>query len=347
MKKIIYIILLIIDVALMAYAGYYIVTSTSTTKTPPITETATSTEALSAQENPPIIRTFLLAKDKKIIISETNPNGESMSTLAITTEGFASNTPITLEKNKLTGFLRGDLNQDSSEELILLTTSQGSGSYGEAIIFTMANSRDVTPVLVPELTEEDTKNGSLFEGYMGHDSFEIVDNNLIREFPIFSATSTNTSPSTTTKKILYTLNEKNGEYFITYAQVPASLLVSMNTPKVRATTTSPLADTTWIWTSYTNNSKVMNAPEGDKFVLTFFRNMRIVNTTDCNTMSGSASTTKNILQFSPFAMTMMFCEGSKDGIYAEMLSKVTTFERTDTELVLTLSDNNTLTFKKK
>ncbi len=346
MKKIIYIILLIIDVALMAYAGYYIVANRSTPASTVVT-VATSTEIVPAVVNPPINRTFPLANNKTIIVSETNPNGESMSTLEITTTGFASNTPITLEKNKLTGFLRGDFNQDTHEELVILTTSQASGNYGEATIFTTANSQNITTVRVPELTEEDTKKGALFEGYSGYDSFKVIENNLVREFPQYLPVGgTSSSTSTTTQRVLYVLNEKDGEYFITYAKTPTSLATS--TPSsTNLKSTSPLADTSWIWVSYTDDKKVIYAPAGDKFILTFFISMRVLNTTDCNTMSGSASTTKNILQFSPFAMTMRFCEGSKDRAYAEMLSKVTTFERTDTELVLTLSDNNTLTFKKK
>ena len=344
MKKNIYITLLIIDVALIVYTGYYVATKPSA---PAVIVTATSTEEVSPpNENPPVVRTFPTLSGKKIIVSETNPVGESLSTIAITTEGFASNTPLTLEKNKLTNFFLTDLNKDGFEEFIMITTAQGSGSYGEAIMFTTAKNQSLTPVTIPELTEEDTQKGSLFEGYMGHDTFNVIDGLFVREFPIYTATGTNSTLTGLTQKILYTLNEQAGSYAVTFSKATISSTTISTKPG------ASLMSTSWVWTSSyivaeNGTGIATRAPDGEKFVLSFDKDMNVTSTTDCNTLSGKAVVDKNTLQFNPFAMTMMFCEGSEESAYVRLLSKTQTFLVNGQNLTLYLSDKSKLTFKKK
>ncbi|MND87841.1 hypothetical protein D3C80_798500 [compost metagenome] len=45
----------------------------------------------------------------------------------------------------------------------------------------------------------------LSDGYMGHDSFHIEKNRLIRSFPIYKETDPNAAPSGGTRKINYQL----------------------------------------------------------------------------------------------------------------------------------------------
>lgn len=344
MKKNIYITLLIIDVALMVYTGYYVATKPST---PAVIVTATSTKEVSPPiENPPVVRTFPILSGKKIIVSETNPVGESLSTIAITTEGFASNTPLTLEKNKLTNFFLTDLNKDGFEEFIMITTAQGSGSYGEAIMFTTAKNQSLTPVTIPALTEEETQKGGLFEGYMGHDTFSVIDGLFVREFPIYTATGTNSTPTGLTKKILYTVTEQAGSYAVTFSKATLSSTTTPTKPS------ASLISTSWIWTSsyiVTESGVGLTtpAPAGEKFVLSFDKDMNVTSTTDCNTLSGKAVVDKNTLRFNPFAMTMMFCEGSEESAYVGLLSKTQSFSVNGPSLTLFLADKSKLTFKKK
>jgi hypothetical protein len=216
MKRNIYIILCLVTLGLLSYTSYYTITHkdgsaalTAATSTPVVATTTVQVE----DKN-----THITKSGKKIKLIETNPTGESLSTITIITEGFATNTPIVLETNKMTNSFYADLNNDSREELIITTSAAGSGSFGEAFIFTTASATTLLPVTIPEITEDDTKKGAFFEGYMGHDSFSIIGNSLIREFPTYKKEDTNNEPTGPIKRIIYSLEEKDGSYFITFTQ---------------------------------------------------------------------------------------------------------------------------------
>ncbi len=216
MKRNIYIILCIIAVGLLGYTMYYILNSEKTPEvpvSPVVNEQATTTEIIASDTN-----IYTTKSGKKITLRETNPIGQSLSTLTITTEGFATNTPVILETNKLTNTFYADLNADSFEEMIITTMAQGSGSFGEVFLFTTASNTMLIPITIPEMTEDDSKKGSLFEGYMGHDSFTVLNNTLVRTFPTYMPTDTNDSPTGPTRSVIYTLNEKNGLYSTTFTK---------------------------------------------------------------------------------------------------------------------------------
>lgn len=211
MKKYIYIALFVISLLLLGYTIYYIINNLEKPSTPIVT---ISTEE-SATTTTPVVEdksTHTTPSGKKIKLVETNPVGESLSTITLTTDGFSTNTPIVLETNKLTNSFYTDLNSDTYEELVITTTAQGSGSFGEMFVFTTASDTVLLPVSVPEISEEDTGKGKIFEGYMGHDSFGLIGNNLVREFPTYKKTDIMSEPTGPTKSIIYTLTEKNGVY---------------------------------------------------------------------------------------------------------------------------------------
>lgn len=214
MKRNIYIILSLVTLGLLSYTSYYTVTHKDGLT--PLGLASSTPIVVATQIEDKSVHTT--KSGKKIKLVETNPTGESLSTITITTEGFATNTPIVLETNKMTNSLYTDLNNDSQEELIITTTAAGSGSFGEAFIFTTASQTSLLPVTIPEISEEDTQKGAIFEGYMGHDSFSIVGNRLIREFPTYKKEDTNNEPTGPTKRIIYTLSENKGDYVVTFTQ---------------------------------------------------------------------------------------------------------------------------------
>lgn len=239
MQKPIYVFLLLITTLLIGHTLYYSFTHQPAAISPVFTETASSTELAASTTTVPAPNTLLTTQSgKTITVTETNPNGESLSTILITSAGFASNTPITLETNTLTHFFLADLNQDTYDELILITTAQGSGSYGEAIIYTTTNDQGLVPVTIPQLKEEDTKKGGLFEGYMGHDTFTLASGTVLtREFPTYTASDTESLPTGPVKKVFYTLTLKGSSTpSITFAkdtQVAASSTQSASSTKNR------------------------------------------------------------------------------------------------------------------
>jgi heat shock protein HslJ len=358
MKKNIYIVLSIVTTSLLLYTGYYTYTHTGT---PSVAVVATSTPQVATSTiEDPHTKTLTTKTGKTITIKETNPVGESLSTITITPAGFATNTPITLEKNKLTDSFLLDMNKDTFDELVLITTAQGSGSYGEATIFTTTKDGELLPVKVPDITEDDTKKGSLFEGYTGHDSFSIVNGVLVREFPTSNASDTNSLPTGPKRKVIYNLNEKDGAYSVVFAKdtmttatttstTTTPLATATTTPVTKASTTivSTLPGTSWVWASAVASGTTITAPKGNKFVITFDKGTAMHSTTDCNSLSGEYIISKDTVRFGALTSTLMFCEGSQESVYSELLSKARFFKIQDNTLTFILSDKGTMAFTLK
>ena len=98
-----------------------------------------------------------------------------------------------------------DLNSDGFPEILIYTTSAGSGSYGNVIGYSVNNGKSLSQIYFPELSEN--KEASI--GYMGHDKFAIVETSLVRRFPIYKNDDSNSNPTGGTRQIEYKL--KDGE----------------------------------------------------------------------------------------------------------------------------------------
>lgn len=98
-----------------------------------------------------------------------------------------------------------DLNSDGFPELLIYTTSAGSGSYGAVIGYSANNGKSISPIYFPPVAE----NKKINTGYMGHDRFAIVKNKLVQHFPVYNKDDVNSKASGNTREIHYKLN--NGE----------------------------------------------------------------------------------------------------------------------------------------
>ena len=98
-----------------------------------------------------------------------------------------------------------DLNSDGFPEILIYTTSAGSGSYGNVIGYSVNNGKSISQIYFPELSEN--KGASI--GYMGHDEFAIVETSLVRRFPVYKNEDSNSNPTGGTRQIQYKL--KDGE----------------------------------------------------------------------------------------------------------------------------------------
>ena len=95
----------------------------------------------------------------------------------------------------------GDLNIDSYPELFVYLTSDGSGSYGKLIGYSVNNGKSVSQVYLPDISEND----EVSKGYMGHDEMAIVENTFCQRFPIYKEGDSNTNPTGGTRQIQYKL----------------------------------------------------------------------------------------------------------------------------------------------
>ena len=97
----------------------------------------------------------------------------------------------------------GDLNEDGFYEILVFTQSVGSGSYGDVIAYSSNKGMSWSEVFHPELTDK------LKQGYMGHDQFALVENILVRQFPLYLEGDTNANPQGKIRQIQYDM--KDGE----------------------------------------------------------------------------------------------------------------------------------------
>lgn len=129
--------------------------------------------------------------------------------LTITPSNLASvNTPVThsVVGESVVGAEIGDLNIDGSPEILVYLTSDGSGSYGRVIGYSVNNGKSMSEISLPDITEDK----KISNGYMGHDEFAIVESTLCRRFPIYNPNDSNAKPTSgKTRQIQYKL--VNGE----------------------------------------------------------------------------------------------------------------------------------------
>jgi hypothetical protein len=131
------------------------------------------------------------------------PNVGSINELTIIPFGLANDN--TVIKRVIHGAVAGaevaDINVDGSPEIYVHMVSAGSGSYGELIAYSANNKKSLSEIYLPPLTECPIN----VKGYMGHDKFAIIENSLVRHFPIFKQGDTNAHPIGGMRQIHYKL----------------------------------------------------------------------------------------------------------------------------------------------
>ena len=170
----------------------------------PLPEEATPTE----QVQGPKKQTLTTSSGKSFLVLETETEG-SLADIRIIPQGFpnTADTIFLQGVDPVSQMFTGDLNQDGFEELYLITTAAGSGSY--ATIYGCASNKDLsaTSIYVPDLNESDLAPGGKFEGYMGHDSIYLKDNTIFRKFPVYKEGDANCCPTGGDRTLGYALRQ--------------------------------------------------------------------------------------------------------------------------------------------
>ena len=137
----------------------------------------------------------------------TSPNDGSINTLRIQPSGLkADNTVIERQiEGTVTNAEVADLNVDGSPELYVYVTSAGSGSHGSLVAYAANKGKSLSEIYLPPMEEDK----AAAKGYMGHDEFAVVENTLVRRFPVYKDGDTNSQPTGGTRQIQYKL--KAGE----------------------------------------------------------------------------------------------------------------------------------------
>jgi hypothetical protein len=147
-------------------------------------------------------KTYKTKTGKAIIISETHPAGQSLSTIEISTKDFEHNYPaIYQDRDPISEVFVADLDGNGFDEIYIITISSGSGSYGTVLGFASNKDKSLSMINFPEILERDEN----FKGYMGHDTFKMEEQKLLRTFPIYNEGDTNQNPTGGTRKLVYGL----------------------------------------------------------------------------------------------------------------------------------------------
>jgi hypothetical protein len=133
----------------------------------------------------------------------TSANEGSVNTLHIVPAGLEiDNSPIERTINRtVTGAEVADLNADGSPEIYVYVTSAGSGSYGSLVAYAANRRKSLSEIYLPPVTQDKVAA----KGYMGHDEFAVVEDVLVRRFPIYRDTDTNVHPTGGTRQLQYKL----------------------------------------------------------------------------------------------------------------------------------------------
>ncbi len=152
---------------------------------------------------PQISKIFTTKTGKAITVTETHPVGQSLSTIQVSTKGFAHEFNETFaDKDPIVNAVMADLDENGYEELYLFLRSSGSGSYGSVMGFASNNDKSISIIYFPELNPMDKR----FEGYMGHDLFEIKENRMEQTFPVYRKGDSNARPTGGKRKLIYRLS---------------------------------------------------------------------------------------------------------------------------------------------
>ena len=96
----------------------------------------------------------------------------------------------------ITGVWLCDLVSDGASELVVATSSAGSGGYGSADVHQLRDG-ELRLIALRPLGDEQRP------GYMGHDAFSVEDGRLYRSFPQYDEDDVNAAPSGGIRQLLY------------------------------------------------------------------------------------------------------------------------------------------------
>ncbi len=95
-----------------------------------------------------------------------------------------------------------DLDGDGLPEVYVFVRSGGSGSYGSLVAFGVRHpSQPLAEIHLLPISEDVEAS----RGYMGHDTFVISGNNVVRQFPLYRSGDRNATPTGGSRQISYRL----------------------------------------------------------------------------------------------------------------------------------------------
>ena len=121
---------------------------------------------------------------KIFVVAESHPKGMSLSNISVYFKGDTASALKIYDKDPVVKVFSADLDGNGFDEVYIITAAAGSGSNGNVHGFASNKDKSLSMIYLPEMTEKDLEKGGQFEGYEGHDLFEINGTQLVRTFPV-------------------------------------------------------------------------------------------------------------------------------------------------------------------
>lgn len=133
----------------------------------------------------------------------SSANDSSLNQLTITPRGLErDNSPVEVEiDGTVSGAEIADLDTNGSPEIYVYVNGAGSGSYGSLVAYAVNNGKSISEVYLPPLSE----STEAAAGYMGHDEFAVIENTLVRRFPLYVEGDIQSKPTGGTRQLQYKL----------------------------------------------------------------------------------------------------------------------------------------------
>ena len=130
-------------------------------------------------------------------------SGSSLNELTLAPIGLSIDNSSQVLELDGTAYLAelADLDANGWPEVYVYVSSAGSGSYGSLVAFAVNQGKSASPIYLPPMDQDPAAS----DGYQGHDEFRVVENRLVRRFPVYRDGDTNAAPSGGTRQIQYRL----------------------------------------------------------------------------------------------------------------------------------------------
>ena len=135
----------------------------------------------------------------------SSANNGSVNHLKIVPSGLAIDNAVIVREidGQVTRAEVADLNADGSPELYVYVRSAGSGSHGSLVAFSANHRKSLSEIVLPAMAD----TPAAARGYLGHDDFAVVEQTLVRRFPVYRDGDPNSAPSGGVRQLQYKLRQ--------------------------------------------------------------------------------------------------------------------------------------------
>ncbi|MEN9684902.1 MAG: hypothetical protein RLZZ28_688 [Bacteroidota bacterium] len=138
----------------------------------------------------PLTKEFLSKTGKIFVVEESHSNAAGLSDLKVYFKGESTRPTIYGSTDPVKKIILADLDLNGFDEIYIITSSASAGSYGNLYATASNKDKSLSMIYLPGISEKDREKGADFDGYQGHDKFEIAGNALLRSYPIKGDTIT-------------------------------------------------------------------------------------------------------------------------------------------------------------